>query len=278
MSQTGSERPETATTGIEGESRQVCNVAVRVPPFWADKPALWFRLLEGQFAISGITREATKFSYVTAYLDMKYASEVEDIIMSPEYEGNYTRLKEELIRRLSVSRERSVRQLIEHEEMGDSTPSQFLRRLRSLAGNTVPEEFLRTLWMGRLPTTVQAIVTAQTDSPLDKLADLADRISEAIPRTQVSAVAHETQMDQLATMISDMVSHKIEEVTRGRSRQPTTYRERRGSQNRRSSNSRERRYYDPDSSICWYHHRFGARATRCRKPCDYGQGNDSNRH
>jgi hypothetical protein len=51
-------------------------VGIRVPPFWPEKPAVGFAQLEGQFALSNITLDATKFYYVISQLDNKYAAEV----------------------------------------------------------------------------------------------------------------------------------------------------------------------------------------------------------
>ena len=62
-------------------------VSIRVPAFWFDKVSLWFKQLEAQFMIAGVTREATKFDYVVAHLEPKYAREVEDIIDSPPENG-----------------------------------------------------------------------------------------------------------------------------------------------------------------------------------------------
>jgi len=39
-------------------------VGICVPPFWPKKPAVWFVQLEGQFVLSNITQDATKFYYV----------------------------------------------------------------------------------------------------------------------------------------------------------------------------------------------------------------------
>ena len=44
-------------------------VGIRVPPFWSEKPAVWFAQLEGQFALSNITQEATNFFYVISQTD-----------------------------------------------------------------------------------------------------------------------------------------------------------------------------------------------------------------
>jgi hypothetical protein len=66
------------------DSSSVVNrVGIRLPPFWPEKPAVWFAQLEGQFALSNITQDATKFYYVISHLDKKYAAEVEDVTTNP---------------------------------------------------------------------------------------------------------------------------------------------------------------------------------------------------
>jgi hypothetical protein len=47
-------QPPDSTFGIN-------RVGIRVPPFWPEKPAVWFAQLEGQFALPNITQDATKF-------------------------------------------------------------------------------------------------------------------------------------------------------------------------------------------------------------------------
>ena len=39
-------------------------VTVKLPPFWFEKPALWFAQAEAQFAVAGITRDDTMYNYV----------------------------------------------------------------------------------------------------------------------------------------------------------------------------------------------------------------------
>jgi hypothetical protein len=125
-------------------------VAVQLPSFWAERPAVWFAQAEAQFSFAGLSSETTKFFHVISQLDHRYAAEVEDIIISPPKRDPYTTLRSELVRRLTPSRGRRIRQLLTIEEMGDRKPSQFLRHLRSLAPD-VPEDFLSTIWSSRLP-------------------------------------------------------------------------------------------------------------------------------
>ena len=82
-----------------------------------------------------------------------------------------------------------TRQLLEREEVGDRTPSQFLRRLRGLAGTIFSEDALRSLWLGRLPSTIPAILATQKNVPLEKTPELADAIVEATPRVHIAETA-----------------------------------------------------------------------------------------
>ena len=120
-------------------------------------------------------------------LHQQHAAEVEDIITSPPEEEPYDRLKAELVRRLSTSREQRVRQLLSHEEMGDRKPSQFLRHLKALAPD-VPDYFLRTIWASRLPPHVQAILAGQTEGSMDSASQLADRICEVATQPVTASV------------------------------------------------------------------------------------------
>lgn len=79
-----------------------------MPEFWPDKPAIWFAQAEAQFTISSITQDSTKYSYIVAQSDSRHATEVEYVIMDPPPSGKCEHLKEELIRRLSISDEQRV--------------------------------------------------------------------------------------------------------------------------------------------------------------------------
>lgn len=71
--------------------------------------------------------------------------------------------------------------MLEHEELRDRKPSKFLRHLNTLAGTTVP----KTLWLGQLPTHMQAILATHTEDRLEEVAEQADRIHEIERKTQV---------------------------------------------------------------------------------------------
>lgn len=254
---------------LSGES---CRVGVRIPPFWPQEPALWFAQVEGQFTLANITSDSTKFYYVTAQLDHIYASEVKDIIIAPPETNKYEKLKNELIKRLSASREKEVQQLLMHEELGDRKPSQFLRHLQHLAGPDIPEDFLKTIWTSRLPSSIQAVLAAQPTTPLATLAEVADRVNDIVPSSPtVASTSTSTQntLDQMAKMIADL-TQQVQALTAHQTRRPRSMSRGRYRRTRSSSRScsSHKRY-----PTCWYHTKFGTKAKKCVKPCDFTSGN-----
>ena len=118
-----------------------------IASFWFDDPELWFAQFESQTAYSGIT-DTQKYGLVIAKLDSQTIREVADIVGNPPEKDRYATLKGELIGRLSSSRQEKIRRLLEKEEIGDRSPSKFLRHLKALAGSSTTDEFLGTIWMG----------------------------------------------------------------------------------------------------------------------------------
>lgn len=258
-------------------NHSVAKVSVKLPPFWADRPAVWFAQIEAQFEISGISADSTKYNYVISQLDTKHAAEIEDIITQPPKTEKYDKVKMELIRRLSATEEQRIRKLLSDEEIGDRKPSQFLRHLRSLAGTIMQDQsILRQLWLRRLPGHIQAIITAQAELPLDKLADLADKILEVTPVPMTPAVYAASAPIQTSAEMHSLTTC-LEELTRqvaaltGRGREFN----RSNSPNRSRSKSRDSRGRN-ESQLCWYHRVYKNKAVKCDQPCSWdGQAENS---
>lgn len=267
-------------------SANVFKVSVKLPAFWTEKPNVWFAQADEQFRLASITSETTMYSHVVAGLCPRVAAEVEDIITGPPTDRTYTKLKETLIKRLSMSEEKRVQQLINNEELGDRKPSQFLRHLRSLAGsnNTVSESLLKQLWMQRLPATVSAILASQADMDLGKLADLADRIVEVTPAATAPPLAvHAVQTPALAGFEELMktvqnLSLQVAALTKGNGQQPFRQRSRsrsRGGNKSGGNNNNGANNNNNNGDVCWYHRKFAAQATKCTAPCSFSSGNSS---
>jgi hypothetical protein len=181
---------------------EISRVAVRLPPFWPERPAVWFAQAEAQFTLAGISSEQTKFCYVISQLDQRYTSEVEDIITSPPERDPYTTLRTKLVRRLSPSKEHRIRELLTLE-MGDRKPSQFLRHLRSLAPD-MPDDLFRSIWSSRLPSHIRAVLAGQPEGDFETAARCADRIIEVALQPTLASVAPPPEINDSREYVEDL--------------------------------------------------------------------------
>ncbi|KAK4877480.1 hypothetical protein RN001_009986 [Aquatica leii] len=252
-------------TDTDPQRPEVHRVHMKIPPFWASDSEMWFAQVESHFRISGISSDETKYGYIASSLEAKYACEVRDILTKPPQTNCYEALKTELIKRLSATDEQRMRQLLEREELGDRKPSQFPRHLLALAGTSVPDDLLKSIWISRLPQKTQAILAVQKAANLADSAELADAINATTPQHLYAVQPNDAIQEALTKLAAEIVELK----TRGR---PT---QREKPTNRKSSRRRTpKKEYD----TCWYHFRFGKGARNCRPPCNENSGNEGESH
>ncbi|XP_023705880.1 uncharacterized protein LOC111863621 [Cryptotermes secundus] len=249
-------------------------MAVRFPPFWPDRPAMWFAQAEAQFILAGITNERIKFCHVISHLDYRYATEVEDIITSPHERGPYALLRTELVRRLSSSPE---------QRSGNFSRSKKSRYLKSLSPD-VSDNVIRSVWISRLHRNVQSFLAGQNESILEAAALCAGRISEVEVQPALACVDKPTDIGALRQEIAEL-SRQVAALSteqdhlQPRFRKSDNKRRDRGSGpkgfrpafNNRRPGSRSPSRGDTTFSICWHHHSFVARAQNCTPPCSYRQ-------
>ena len=271
------QRPRKAKRVATVASHDICRAPLKLPPFWAEEPDIWFAQVEAQFDNAGVTNDVTKYNSVIVSLDPQFSKAVKDIIVSPPAANRYEKLKTELVKRLSASQEKKVMQLLTHEELGDRRPSQFLRHLQGLAGPNVPEDFVRTIWSSRLPTTIQPLLATQPHSTLEALAELADRVQDMVTPSHVASTsAAGPSVSEMAAEIAEL-KRAMKDLTvqlrdsRSRDRSHSRGRAMRRKSHHRSSTRSDSSYRKHPQ--CWYHSVHGENAKRCVKPCDYRKGN-----
>ncbi|GFQ71040.1 uncharacterized protein TNCT_90481 [Trichonephila clavata] len=71
-------------------------VSIKIPPFWEERPEIWFFQVEAQFSIANISQEETKFNYLVAQLDPKFIENIWHIIQSNE-KNKYSCAKNRLL-------------------------------------------------------------------------------------------------------------------------------------------------------------------------------------
>ncbi|PIK50430.1 hypothetical protein BSL78_12669 [Apostichopus japonicus] len=202
--------------------------------------------VEAQFATKRVTSQDTKYSYIVASLTPDIAQEVRDLLLSPPQADRYKTLKDTLIKRTAVSEQQRLQQLLNEVTLGDRKPSQLLRHMQQLLGET--------------PTNVQLVLASSSeDVKVEQIAELADKILEVATPT-VNAVATTTpevsNIQRLEQQV-ERLSRQLEDLSMRLNRQ----------QSRSRSSSRKRRDSPAASEKCWYHRTYGDKAQKCRQPC-----------
>lgn len=227
---------------------------IKLPKFWKRNAALWFVLAEAQLAQHGIATESAKLFAVIVEMDEDILTIVSDIVLNPSATA-YKQLKERLIDHFAVSQENRIKELMSYTEIGDKMPSQLLREMRVLAKSDVTDDFLKTIWLQRLPTQMQAVLTVSSGS-LEELAKMADRISDTT-QTYAAAISATQTLSQM-----EHLHQKILELT-------TIVDELKIKQSTAKSGSRRDQNNSPTAGYCYFHTRFGVNARKCRSPCNF---------
>lgn len=253
-------------------------VSVRLPPFWAHSPCVWFIQAEAQFALGRISSEYSKYNYVVASLPQDVAESIADFLQDSFDDPSYSKLKEVLISRHSLSVERSLQKILSDESMGDRSPSEFYRALKRLAGssNTLGDDLIKKIWLQRLPHLVNiSLISHKETEDIAKILSLADQIWEAMASSNVSTVSkcHVTSNDNDNNSKSDETIKKLEtEISELKQLVYNMNQNRSRSHSRNRSNvfrrrSTSRNKFNKNHSLCWYHFKFGNKATKCTSPC-----------
>lgn len=250
----------------QGESREINSNEFRLlklPTFWHKQPKLWFAQLESEFLVFRVRSDDIKYNTVIRHLDEQALVAVSEIVENPPEKDKYLHLKNLLINRFTDSEEKRLRQLLAGIELNDRKPSELLREIKHLAGGSISENILHSIWLQRLPSRIQATLAVVEGSPLNKLAELADKIIDRDSGLQVATIASpiastSSNLDDLERRIAALEIRHKRDRSRFRSRSQKRYRS--------SSRDKVSKNKDQDQ-ICFYHKKFGEKARKCTIPC-----------
>ena len=210
---------------------------IKLPDFWAHDPEPWFQHVEAQFHLRGITTDDTKYFHVVAALDSSATRRVMGLLREPPAADKYAALKTLLLWTYQLSDVERADRLLSLNGLGDSKPSELMENMLALLGTGDASFLFIHLFLRQLPPQVRTGLAA---SPLIRtkdyrgLAEEADRLLLASRQVAVHAL-----------MPSGPGGYDPEEVA--------AVTERRGKQ----------------SSLCFFHRRFGTKARRCVPPCSF---------
>lgn len=250
------------------------NTKVRLPEFFKENVDLWFWQVECAFTAASITADARRYNAIIGQLPPQVIFKLADFKdRPPPANAMYDTLKERIIREYGDSQLTRITKLLEDMALGDRKPSQLLADMRAKAASTdINESLLQQLWMRNLSSTIRAILSADSVTPLQEKAATADRIHEAItsgsiqsrsisaieqtPSQPANQTKSSTTLDELKAMVNDLAKQVKNIRSRSKTRSETPAKKR---------DSSEKRVYEN----CWWHHKFGSNAQKCKEPCAF---------
>lgn len=234
----------------------------------------WMRL-------SNVTDQKDKFDVLFLKAPVRVKSQVRHL--DPEkLETPYDELVKEIRRILQESEQERMAKLMEHKEIGDMRPSEFLNDMRKLKA-TQDEATLRSIWFLRLPQYLKVGLANHQTLTLKELIESADNIHSAVgtarktlheisapPPPVAAAPAPIPGMAEMMMCIQQMTV-AIAGIAEGQQRRDRDRSRGNGRSTRGQTTNRDRSRGSsrtrPPAGTCWFHHRFGDRSYRCEAPC-----------
>ena len=226
------------------------HVAAKFPPYF-DSPTIWFSQIEAIFQISNISSDRTKFLHLIANLPPNILLEFEDLLDSSK-SAAYSNLKDAILKSRSKPASFHIQKLFgTQHHLGDRKPSQLLKELKShmrhIQSDSSPNSdiLLRNAFVNAFPADIRRHLVLNPNTPIDELAQMADRLSEAGGVSPIHHVeAHDSQGD-LALILQDM-KNQINALMKNRDEKSTAQK---------------------SSNLCFFHRTFGNKARKCQLPC-----------
>jgi len=155
-------------------AERVCAVGEVHVPEWTDgTAAIYFKILEAQFALKRITSSTTKFCTALTKLPPTLLARLPAAIIDA---NNYEELKAAVLCQYEATKPEIFEKLIKTTTFG-GRPSIYLQEIQSLADQVgVGEELVRHKFAQSLPPNIAPIIASQKQTPLRELGTLADQL------------------------------------------------------------------------------------------------------
>lgn len=256
-------------------------ISASIPSYNPTNIPVWFSQLNALFSAKKVTSQVSRYAYVVEKLPTDVAAEVVDLLDQMPEDKPYDKLKNAIIRRMGTSDGKKLHDLFNNLTLGHMKPSQLLRKMKSLLGDsTMSETVLKKLWTDKLNThTTQILASLPDELELEKVSEIADKIHDNSQDQNVYATTTQTNTPDKVTELSQCITNltmqvqnlmNFQESQRSRPYRSSSRHTR--TRSRSNSFSREQRNYD----TCWYHYKFGQQARKCTKPCNFNSKTSHN--
>ena len=162
--ETDSDTSESETSEEEWPNNKSAR-SIKVPQFNKDDPEVWFIQVEAAFFVGHVKKEKEQYMHVLANLSSEAMISVRDLVGKPYSTGDYRRLKNNLIKRFSLTPTEKIRMVLDKiEQRSSERPSAFFRRLTAAAGEDIKYNVVLERFVGKLNSNVSNAISVMTET------------------------------------------------------------------------------------------------------------------
>ena len=191
-------RPPLNENGANGHNViAAARAQLKLPEFWEGQPKLWVMQVEATFANNNITSPTTKYRHIITHLPSKIMEYIANIVLDEaKADGDKYQLVIDRITNLfSETQESKLQKLLSGVSRDDAKPSQYLQKLRNMAGTSCSDTMIKTIFLKQLPESVRLILASVNENTtLDELSKIADSIIATMPEHTIGE--NKTQYQQ----------------------------------------------------------------------------------
>jgi hypothetical protein len=242
--------PPAASTAASAGGMGACSV--RLPRFWSNSPAAWFRTADAQFALRRVTDPLEKYYLVLDALSEANVDLVRHIVEEEPDATSFQRIRDGLVAAHVLTDYQRIDRLVALEPLNGRKPSEMLAEMNKLkpADN---EQYFAYFFLQRLPREVRILLSQEPVADMRGLAAKADALM----------ALHVPQQHEVAAVVPP----EAEDGTVAAAARSSG---KKAAQRKKKQQHRRQRSQSPDekrSPLCWLHIRFGDKARRCEQPC-----------
>jgi hypothetical protein len=243
---------------------------IKLPSFWPEDPASWFRLAEGQFALRNVADPVTRYYHVLAALSVDSVRLVRHVLHDDTGPESFTRLRASLLASHSLSNYQKMERMMRLPPLGDRKPSVMLAEMLEFcpAGEATMAVFA-FLFLQRLPREIRVLLSEDDPVDMRAIAEKADRlIAMHVPQSHDScaAVAAEDIAEDSDVVAALQGARSRKDKGHRRPQQPPPQQKALGRRFDISKQASEKGT-PLRTSMCYYHAKFGERARYCQEGC-----------
>ena len=230
----------------EPQEARAARIAVKPPPFYRKSPETWFRQLESQFSLAGVTSDRTQFHHALAALPEEIACDLDPAL------DRYGDLKNAILDSLRANRFLLIEEALSTMQLNDRRPAQFvadIKRRFAEVGLKADEAVIKSRLLSALPPSLRSALVAHEESDIDIFAKIADSML-AVTASENPFSVRGVRSDISSNTRSSISSHS------SRSSEPKTFAPRPFHANQRPK-------------VCNAHIFYGSKARTCRTWCQW---------